>query len=89
MASNVNGPIERAKNLLPQLKVEHRFDYDRMREGLFRIAWGVFKKAVIADRLSLYVDDLYLHHNEISGLDNHCWWFVFLFTSLLRFFWIF
>lgn len=63
----VNGPIERAKNLLPQLKVEHRFDYDRMREGLFRIAWGVFKKAVIADRLSLYVDDLYLHHNEISG----------------------
>jgi D-alanyl-lipoteichoic acid acyltransferase DltB (MBOAT superfamily) len=63
----VNGPIERAKNLLPQIKEEHRFDYDRMRQGLFRIAWGIFKKAVIADRLAFYVDDMYLHYNEISG----------------------
>ena len=63
----VNGPIERAKNLLPQIKEEHRFDYDRMRQGLFRIAFGIFKKAVIADRLAFYVDDLYLHYNEISG----------------------
>ena len=63
----VNGPIERAKNLLPQIKEEHRFDYDRIRNGLFRIAWGFFKKAVIADRLAFYVDDMYLHYNEISG----------------------
>lgn len=63
----VNGPIERAKNLLPQIKEEHRFDYDRMRLGLFRMAWGFFKKAVIADRLAFYVDNMYLHYNEISG----------------------
>ena len=63
----VNGPIERAKNLLPQIKVEHRFDYDRMRHGLFRMAWGFFKKAVIADRLAFYVDHLYLHYDVISG----------------------
>jgi len=63
----VNGPIERAKNLLPQIKEEHRFDYDRMRHGLFRMAWGIFKKAVIADRLAFYVDDLYMHYNEVSG----------------------
>ena len=63
----VNGPIERAKNLLPQIKEEHRFDYDRIRSGLFRMGWGVFKKAVIADRLAFYVDDMYLHYNQISG----------------------
>lgn len=63
----VNGPIERAKNLLPQIKEEHRFDYDRMRHGLFRMAWGFFKKAVIADRLAFYVDNLYLHYDVISG----------------------
>ena len=63
----VNGPIERAKNLLPQIKEEHRFDYDRMRHGLFRMAWGFFKKAVIADRLAFYVDHLYLHYDVISG----------------------
>ena len=63
----VNGPIERAKNLLPQLHEAHSFDYDRMRLGLFRMAWGLFKKVVIADRLAFYVDDMYLHYNEISG----------------------
>jgi alginate O-acetyltransferase complex protein AlgI len=63
----VNGPIERAKNLLPQIKEAHRFDYDRMRLGLFRMAWGLFKKVVIADRLAFYVDDMYLHYNDISG----------------------
>lgn len=63
----VNGPIERAKNLLPQIKTEHHFDYDRMKLGLFRMAWGFFKKCVIADRLAFFVDDLYLHYNDISG----------------------
>lgn len=63
----VNGPIERAKNLLPQIKTEHRFDYDRMKLGLFRMAWGFFKKCVIADRLAYFVDNLYLHYNDISG----------------------
>lgn len=63
----VNGPIERAKNLLPQIRSEHRFDYDRMKLGLFRMAWGFFKKAVIADRLAYYVDNMYLHYDVISG----------------------
>ncbi|MEZ4879935.1 MAG: hypothetical protein R2801_07210 [Chitinophagales bacterium] len=63
----VNGPIERAKNLLPQLKVPHHFEYNNVRDGLFRILWGLFKKVVIADRLAFYVDDMYLHYQEASG----------------------
>jgi alginate O-acetyltransferase complex protein AlgI len=31
------------------------------------MAWGFFKKAVIADRLAFYVDHLYLHYDVISG----------------------
>jgi D-alanyl-lipoteichoic acid acyltransferase DltB (MBOAT superfamily) len=63
----VNGPIERAKNLLPQLKVAHDFDYDRTRSGLIRMLFGFFKKLVIADRLAFFVDDMYLHFNDASG----------------------
>lgn len=63
----VNGPIERAKNLLPQIRQTHDFNYDNMRKGLIRMTWGLFKKVVIADRLSFYVNDMYSHYNEVSG----------------------
>jgi D-alanyl-lipoteichoic acid acyltransferase DltB (MBOAT superfamily) len=63
----VNGPIERARNLLPQIRQEHHFDYDRMRHGLFRMAWGLFKKVVIADRLAFYVNDVYNHYDVVTG----------------------
>ena len=49
----VAGPIERAKNLLPQFFEKHYFDYNRVTDGLKLILWGFFKKIVIADRLSI------------------------------------
>ena len=55
----VAGPIERSGNLLGQLKVSHRFDFDNLREGLLLILWGFFLKLVIADRLALYIDAVY------------------------------
>ena len=48
----VAGPIERAKKLLPQFKAEQRFDYEHVSYGMKRIAWGFFKKTLIADRLA-------------------------------------
>ena len=50
----VAGPIERAKSLLPQLQKEHRYDYERVKSGLQLMAWGMFKKVCVADRLSMY-----------------------------------
>jgi D-alanyl-lipoteichoic acid acyltransferase DltB (MBOAT superfamily) len=55
----VAGPIERTGNLLPQFKVNHDFDYDRVTSGLRLAAWGMFKKVVIADRLAIYVNGVY------------------------------
>ncbi len=55
----VAGPIERTKNLLPQIKAEHHFDYDSTTYGLKLMAWGYFKKLVIADGLSQYVGKVY------------------------------
>lgn len=55
----VAGPIERPQNLLHQFHTKHYFDYNRVTDGLKLMAWGLFKKAVIADRLSLMVDTVY------------------------------
>jgi D-alanyl-lipoteichoic acid acyltransferase DltB (MBOAT superfamily) len=55
----VAGPIERTGNLLPQFKVNHSFDYDRITSGLRLAAWGMFKKVVIADRIAVYVNGVY------------------------------
>jgi alginate O-acetyltransferase complex protein AlgI len=55
----VAGPIERAGNLLPQLRKTRRFDYDNAVEGMRLILWGMFKKVVVADWLALFVDRVY------------------------------
>jgi alginate O-acetyltransferase complex protein AlgI len=55
----VAGPIERAKTLLPQLHKDHAFEYGRVVAGLQLIAWGAFKKVVVADRLAPFVDRIY------------------------------
>lgn len=63
------GPIERAKNLLPQLASDHTFKKDNIVEGCRLIAWGLFKKIVVADRISMYVDAVYSnlqHHNSTT-----------------------
>jgi D-alanyl-lipoteichoic acid acyltransferase DltB (MBOAT superfamily) len=50
----VAGPIERAHHFLPQIKRVVKFDSKTLNEGFTLILWGLFKKLVIADRLSLY-----------------------------------
>lgn len=64
----VAGPIERARDLLPQFSVPKKFDYDLTRKGLFFIAIGLFKKVVIADRLAVYVDAVYSDVANVHGL---------------------
>lgn len=55
----VAGPIERAKNLLPQFHIKHSFNADKVIQGLRLIIWGYFMKLVVSDRLALYVDSVY------------------------------
>ncbi len=55
----VAGPIERSSRLLPQFKQINVFEYDRVTDGLKLMAWGFFKKLVIADRLAPFVDQAY------------------------------
>jgi len=50
----VAGPIERAKNLLPQFKRKHTLSIERFELGIKQMIWGYFMKVVIADRLADY-----------------------------------
>ena len=63
----VAGPIERAVNLLPELKKKVNIDPDQIAAGLKLILWGLFKKMVIADRLAEYVNRIYGDVDGQSG----------------------
>ena len=64
----VAGPIERPQNLIHQFWDRHAFQYSNITEGLRRMAWGFFKKLVVADRLALYVSDVYSAPRNFNGL---------------------
>ena len=64
----VAGPIERPQNLLHQFREWHEFNYVNVTMGLKRMAWGFFKKLVVADRLALYVNDVYGAPRNFNGL---------------------
>ena len=52
----VEGPISKYRIIGPQLTEGHSFDYQRVCFGLQRVLWGFFKKLVIADHLSIFVN---------------------------------
>lgn len=64
----VAGPIERPQNLLHQFYEEHKFEYQRVVDGLKLMAWGMFKKVVIADRLAALVNIVYGDVHSYSGM---------------------
>lgn len=65
----VAGPIERFSRLTPQLKKKHTFTFSNMQHGLRLILFGLFVKMVIADNISIFVDQFYQNPSNYSSLD--------------------
>ena len=63
----LSGPIEKSSHLLPQFEEKHLFDYDRIRHGLIRMAYGYFLKLVLASRLAIAVDLIYDNYMDVTG----------------------
>lgn len=63
-----SGPIQRAGNMIPQLKTPHTFDYDNATDGMKLFAWGMFKKLCIADRIAVYVNFVYGNISDSHSL---------------------
>ena len=63
----MQGPISRYSQLAGQLFEEHSLDLKRIESGLYRIAWGFFKKMVIADNAALYVSSIFDNYMTMRG----------------------
>ena len=63
----VAGPIERAKNLLPQFYQKRTFDVSKATDGMRQILWGLFKKMVIADGCAEYVNLIFNNSAAYNG----------------------
>jgi len=66
----VAGPIERPQRLFPQLFNPKSFSVENLLTGLRLMAWGFFKKLVVADRLGIYADGAFAspEHSAISSI---------------------
>ena len=64
----VAGPIERPQNMLHQFHEKKYFNYDNAVSGLRLMMWGLFKKAVIADRLATVTDPVFNDVHQQSGV---------------------
>ncbi len=62
----VAGPVERASRLLPQVEQDRKFRGDVFASGVGLAMWGGFKKMMVADTISPYVDKIMLT-KEPSG----------------------
>ncbi len=65
----VAGPIERSTKLLPQFSKEIALKVENVTQGIWLILWGFFKKLVISDHLSTYIDPVYANpsaHHPIT-----------------------
>ena len=67
----VAGPIVRAKEFLPQLKINLSITKDTLNKGLFFILVGLIQKCFIADLLAFYhVDQILANPESASARDN-------------------
>jgi len=63
----VAGPIERARNLLPQIRRQPAISARDVHDGLSLFIVGLFKKIALADYLALYVDRIYDVPGQFQG----------------------
>lgn len=75
----VAGPIERPQNVIPQLKKNIYFKYENLSEGFKLILLGLFKKIVVADRLSYFVNSIYDTPEQYEGFATWIGTFFFCF----------
>ena len=64
----IQGPFSRYDLLGKSMFEKHTFSYDRLCAGCSRILWGVFKKAVVADKLAIAITAVLNDYHTYSGL---------------------
>ena len=62
-----SGPISKADELMPQIKIAKTFNYNQAVSGLKYLLWGMFLKVALADRIGIYVDTVFAEYTKFSG----------------------
>ena len=65
--SILSGPIDKSKLFIPQLETNRIFDYKEASSGIRQILWGLFKKVVVADNCSFFVNEIFGNNYDYSG----------------------
>lgn len=55
----LSGPIQKAHELLPQIKNPSSFNYEEAKKGIMLFIWGFFEKVIVSTNLSLIVNKIY------------------------------
>jgi len=75
------GPIERAKNFLPQLNQKRLVDKGSVEQGMYLILLGLLRKIVIADHLLILRPvDIFSSPENYTSLERVLWLLIFAFT---------
>jgi alginate O-acetyltransferase complex protein AlgI len=61
------GPIERAKNMLPQFASPRTFSNTQAADGLKLVLWGFFKKVAVADTCAVWANSIFDSSATLSG----------------------
>lgn len=67
-----SGPMNRYDVLSKEISREHHLSLNNIKTGIIRIAWGFFKKLIIAERAGVIVNACYSDHTIYTG------WYVVL-----------
>lgn len=63
----VSGPIQKSRDLLPQLENPGDFDFENARKGVFMLVWGFFQKMVICPQFAGISNQIF---NAYQDYDN-------------------
>lgn len=64
----LSGPIQKARNLLPQISNPKAFDFEQAKKGTLLFVWGAFEKIMVANKLSvIYMSILPNYSNKSSA----------------------
>jgi alginate O-acetyltransferase complex protein AlgI len=67
----VAGPIERAKHLLPQIISQRKITIVEIKYGLWLMFWGLWKKVVVADNLSVIVNTNFEMLSNLNSIEAY------------------
>jgi len=81
--TQIAGPIKRYQDFVPQFLATAKFSPDCLDEGISLILFGLFKKVMIADNLSFFVEGGFSNPNLFTGMDM--WIFTYAFAFQIYF----